>query len=72
MSQFSAEGTAPNGTTVRVLFGWNHAIGFWADVYDPSLDEDDPFVQSYPLDVNELNAVLSKYKVNARRQWFRE
>ncbi len=66
MSQFSAAGVTSKGAPVRVLFGWDHGMGLWADVYDPSLDEDDPFVQFYPLDVNELNAVLAKYKVNAR------
>ncbi len=64
MSQFSAAGVTSKGAPVRVLFGWDHAMGLWADVYDPSLDKDIPFVEYYPANVNELEAVLAKYKVN--------
>ena len=65
MSQFSAAGVAPNGTPVRVLFGWDHAMGLWADVYDPSLGEDDPFVEYHPQNIDELKWVLTKYNVQA-------
>ncbi len=60
MSQFSAAGVAPNGTPVRVLFGWDHTMGLWADVYDPSIDDDIPFVEYYPQNVDELKAKLIK------------
>ncbi len=64
MSQFSAAGVAPNGTPVRLLFGWDHAMGLWADVYDPSLSQDEPFVEYYHATPEQLEAVLAKYNVN--------
>ena len=66
MSQFSAAGVAPNGTPVRVLFGWDHAVGLWVDIYAPELDNDTPFVELYPPTPDHLKAVLAKYKVNGR------
>ena len=63
MSQFSAAGVTSKGAPVRLLFGWDHAVGLWADVYDPSLDQGNPFVQFYPKTPDELKWVLTKYKV---------
>ena len=71
MSQFSAAGVTSHGTPVRVLFGWDHFIGFWANVYDPSIDDEIPFVRFHSEIPDGLIAILTKYKINTRRQWFR-